>query len=161
MSLPRTLSLSAKNELCSTPHEALKPLRRDHEILTNANSLSEVVKGQYIEMQIRIPPDAEKWSGVQLTCGTKIDDNVLVGVDFSNSAIVVDCRHSGGPFNVVPVAFSGVDEINLHVFVDGSIVEVFVDDRTPISSRVYFENPQALHVRLVGEAKAELWKLKI
>ncbi len=161
MSLPRCLSLSKKGELCSTPIEAIQTLRSGHEILTKTYSLSDSVRGSNLEILIRIPPDAEKWSGVHLDCGTGTQSSVLIGVDCANSAVVVDCRHAGGLINLAPVELSGTDELTLHAFVDGSVIEVFVEDKLPLSARFYMEKPQNLRVRLVGEASADLWKMKI
>lgn len=161
MTLPRYLSLSDKGELCCRPPENVQSLRREHERLTKPNQLSDVVRGASFEMTIKIPPTTEKWSGVNLTGGRDTSENVLIGVDSLNSAVVVDCRHADGVISIVPVELPGVEEINLHVFIDGSVIEVYYEDRLPTSARFYMQKPQALRVRLVGEASAELWKLKI
>lgn len=113
-----------------------------------------------MELLIRIPPDAEKWSGVHLTGGQNGENNVLIGVDNLNSAVIVDCRHAGGLISVMPVELPGVGELTLHVLIDGSVIEVFVEDKLPVSARFYMQNPQNVRVRLVGEASADLWKLK-
>ena len=160
MSLPRYLSLSDKSELYSTPADEIRELRREHEILTKTNPISNAVRGVCMELLIRIPPDAEKWSGVHLTGGQNGENNVLIGVDNLNSAVIVDCRHAGGLISVMPVELPGVGELTLHVLIDGSVIEVFVEDKLPVSARFYMQNPQNVRVRLVGEASADLWKLK-
>jgi beta-fructofuranosidase len=161
LSLPRYLFLSQRGELCCTPTDEIRALRHTHELLTKSNPLSESVSGACLEMLIRIPPDTEQWSGVHLTSGRIVDDNVLIGVDSVNGSLVVDCRHAGGTISITPVQFHGLDELLLHVFVDGSIIEVYVEDKFPISARFYMQKPQGLRVRQVGEASAEMWKLKI
>ena len=162
MSLPRLLFLSKGGELCSTPTVETETLRDQHESLTRHNQLSEVVRGACIEMIIRIPPDTEKWSGVHLTTGGKDEsEGVLIGYDCVNTAVVVDCRHEGGVISAMPIKISGFHDQLLHVFIDGSIIEVFVEDQLPISARFYASKPQALRVRLIGDASAELWKLKL
>lgn len=161
MSLPRYLSLSEKGELCCKPTDEIQNLRCEHELLTSSKPLSEKVHGACLEMIIRIPPDEEKWSGVHLTTGKGTDDDVLIGYDSSNGAVVVDCRHAGGVISAAPVNPPGMNDFTLHVFIDGSVIEVYVEDKFPISARFYMGNPQALRVRLVGHASAELWRLKL
>jgi beta-fructofuranosidase len=163
MSLPRLLFLSKNGELCSTPMIETESLRDQHEMLLKPNQLSEVVRGASMEIAIRIPPDTEKWSGVHLALPDGQDEveGILIGYDCINSAVVVDCRHAGGVISAMPIKISGFQDQLLHVFVDGSVIEVFVEDQLPISARFYVSKPQAMRVRLVGDASVELWKLKI
>lgn len=161
MSLPRLLFLSKNGELCSTPMIETQSLRDQHENLSRPDQISEIVRGACIEMMIRIPPDTEKWSGVHLAGGRDGAEGALIGFDCINSAIVVDCRHAGGMISAIPIKDSGFKDQLLHVFVDGSTIEVFIEDQFPISARFYVSKPQSLRVRLVGDAVSDLWKLKI
>jgi beta-fructofuranosidase len=163
MSLPRLLFLSEKGELCSTPTIETEFLRDQHENLSKPNQLSELVRGANLEVKISIPPDTEKWSGVHIALPGSPDtaEGVLIGYDCINSAVVVDCRHAGGLISAMPIKVSGFKDQLLHVFIDGSIIEVFVEDQFPISARFYVSKPQALRVRVVGDASVELWKLKL
>jgi len=163
MSLPRLLFLSRNGELCSTPTIETQSLRDQHENLSRPNQLSDTVRGASIEIMIRIPPHTEKWSGVHLALPGSPDEaeGVLIGYDCSNSAVVVDCRHAGGLISAMPIKISGFQDQLLHVFVDGSVIEVYVEDQLPISARFYVSKPQALRVRVVGDASVELWKLKV
>ena len=163
MSLARLLFISDNGELCSTPTVETQSLRGQQENLTRPNQLSDLVRGANLELMIRIPPDTEKWSGVHLTLPGSMDEaeGVLIGYDCINSAVVVDCRHAGGLISAMPVKTSGFHDQLLHVFIDGSIIEVYVEDQLPISARFYVSKPQALRVRLVGDAAADLWKLKL
>ncbi|PKN98495.1 MAG: glycosyl hydrolase family 32 [Chloroflexi bacterium HGW-Chloroflexi-4] len=163
MSLPRLLFLSANGELCSTAMVETQLLRDQNESLTKPNQLADTVRGANLELSIRIPPDTEKWSGVHLTLpGAKDEaEGILIGYDCVNSAVVLDCRHAGGLISAMPIKISGFQDQLLHVFVDGSVVEVFVEDQLPISARFYVSKPQALRVRVVGDAAVDLWKLKL
>ncbi|MRS02234.1 glycoside hydrolase family 32 protein, partial [bacterium] len=163
MSLPRLLFLSKSGELCSTPMVETEALRDQHELLSKPNQLSEAVRGAAMELMIRIPPDTEKWSGVHVAMPGSPDeaDGVLIGYDCINGAVVVDCRHAGGLISAMPIKISGFQDQLLHVFIDGSVIEVYVEDQLPISARFYVSKPQALRVRLVGDASVELWKQKL
>jgi len=88
-------------------------------------------------------------------------EGILIGYDCINSAVVLDCRHAGGMISAMPIRISGFQDQLLHVFVDGSVVEVFVEDQLPISARFYVSKPQALRVRVVGDAAVDIWKLKL
>ncbi|MBK7219721.1 MAG: GH32 C-terminal domain-containing protein [Candidatus Promineofilum sp.] len=44
--------------------------------------------------------------------------------------------------------------MRLRVFIDCSVVEVFVDDRAVLSARVYPERPEAMGVELFAEGGA-------
>lgn len=158
ISLPRYLSLTERGELASTPEPTLEQLRKNQEKLTKPNQISEQVKGSCLEMLIRVPPETEKWSGVHLM--DNMQNGILIGYDAVNGAVVVDCRHAGGLISALPVDPPGLHDLVLHVYLDGSIIEVFIDDRTPISARFYVPKPQSLRVRLVGRAKVDLWEIK-
>lgn len=161
LSLPRFLDLSDRGDLCCTPPEGIQALRGDHEELTGQNQLSATVRGNCMELLIHIPPESEKWSGVHLTCGQNAQDSVLVGYDSVNGAVVVDCRNAGGLINVLPIDIPGLQDLVLHAFVDGSIIETFIEGKSPISARFYMQKPQAIRVRRVGEAKVDLWKIRL
>ena len=161
LSLPRYLSLSEEGDLICALPEGIQALRGDHEVLTGQNQLSSSVRGNCMELLIRIPPESEKWSGVHLTCGSTPQDSVLVGYDSVNGAVVVDCRNAGGLINILPADIPGMQDLVVHAYVDGSIIETFIEGKSPISARFYMDKPQAMHVRRVGEAKVDLWKIKL
>lgn len=161
MSLPRYLSLSQKGELVCSPSSETRSLRKEHEKLSTPGVPSSQVRGGSMEMVIRVPPLAEKWSGVHLSNSKNLKSGVLIGYDCVNSAVVVDCRHAGGLISALPVKLSGLDDLVLHVFVDGSIIEVYLQDQVPITARFYVEKPQGLRASVVGEAAADLWQLRL
>lgn len=158
ISIPRYLSLDENGDLSINPEPALERLRKTHEKLIRPNQISENVKGGCLEMLIRVPPDTEKWSGVHLL--DNLQNGILIGYDAVNGVVVVDCRHAGGLISAVSVDPPGLHDMVLHVFLDGSMIETFIDDRTPVSARFYIPKPQSLRVRLVGRAKVDLWEVK-
>jgi hypothetical protein len=127
--------------------------------LSKPNQISEQVRGACLEILIRVPPDIEKWSGVHLMDG--MENGILIGYDAINGVVVLDCRHAGGLISAIPVDPPGMQDLLLHVFLDGSVIETYIDDRTPISARFYVPKPQTLRVRLVGKAIVDLWEIKI
>ena len=161
MSLPRILSLSEKGELNSSPIPEIKQLRINPQVLTKNKNISEVIRGGCLEIVAKIPPEVERWSGVHISCGSDPKDGILVGFDSTNGVVVVDCRHADGTISAIPVDPPAMKDMILHIFMDGSILEVFINDQTPLSARYYLKRPQALYVRMVGDAAATVYKLKI
>ena len=159
ISLPRYLSLSEKGELCSSPDPALQKLRVKSERLLRPNQVANEVKGGCQEIIVRVPPDTERWCGVHLMDGH--DNDVLIGYDSVNGVVVADCRNADGQISAMPVDPPAMSDMVLHIFVDGSILEVYVDDLHPLSARFYVPKPQSLHARLVGEGKADLYQIRI
>ncbi len=160
-SLPRMLTLSEDGDLICAPLESATSLRRVSESLTPLDPDSYAVHGANLELLVRVPPQAEQWNGVHLVSGRLPAEDVLIGCDSVNSVVIVDCRNAGGGISVVPVRLRAMQDLNLHVFVDGSVIEVFMEDATCISARFYMRKPQDLHVRCVGEASAEVYNLTL
>ena len=160
MSTPCLLGLSENGELRCTPTSEIKTLRKEYERLSGQNATSHQVRGAALEMLIRIPPDTETWSGVHLTTGHGEDHNVLIGLDCANEMLVVDCRHAGGLISAVPLIPPGLEELVLHVLIDGSTIEVFSKTAPVVSARFYMQDPQQMQIERVGEAVVDLWRLK-
>ena len=78
---------------------------------------------------------------------------------YDAAARVLRCR-SGAPLELA----SG-ELLKLRVFVDGSVVEVFANDRVCIAQRIYPENPESMQFALIARAgratarKVDTWKM--
>jgi beta-fructofuranosidase len=159
ISLPRVLTLDEALGLVCTPLAGVATLRGKPEILEKAGQVSSHLFGARMEIMARIQPDTDQWSGVQLASSGVADESVLIGWDSLKSEVVVDCRKARSLLTCLPVEQAGTDEVRLHIFVDGSVLEVFVDDRQAVSARFYIHDPRALRVLLLGKAVAEIWPI--
>ena len=163
MSLPYHLTLGGKgDELHVAPPESIKSLRKDHihveniEMPANKEVVIDDVKGDcieiiakfdsafvpIIEMKVLRSPDASEYTKITFyrNRGTMIEgrwDNPL-------SVLALDCEHTTlKPSRYVSAPDSeeyrlDPDEgLELHIFLDKSIIDLFGNDRTCISKRVY------------------------
>ncbi len=130
MALPRVLSLRKQEEgyrLIQKPVSSISSLRRTE--ITDKNKIS----GKALELEIEIQAAASKEAGVKvLKTGT---EETIIGYNSETRELFLDRTHSGETgFNkdfgsieratVYPI--NGI--IKLHIFIDHSIVEVFVND---------------------------------
>jgi beta-fructofuranosidase len=150
MSLPRVLTLGADGTLCCAPVEETKRLRGT-ERAWNAGQPC----GGPVEMVLELTP-GNAWCGVRLAASETAPERIEIGYDPQTGSVVVDCSAVGGTVSRCPYPLSGTT-LKLHVFVDGSVIEVFVDDRLPIATRFYAENPATLRVWRVGSVAIRMW----
>jgi beta-fructofuranosidase len=78
---------------------------------------------------------------------------------------VVDARKSSsiipGGIEAAPFELKKGEQLNLRIFIDKSMVEVFANDRQAVIRRAYPENPQSTGVSLFSQGKeAKLIRLK-
>ena len=115
------------------------------------------------------------------TSGAAFGIDVLKGgsgqarISLSGSTLTVDLTslsrisNDGGSFNgryesTLPTAVEVGQEVKLHVFLDGSILDIFVNDTYAASIRVFANDADASGVELFAEGatrvvKAEAWNL--
>jgi beta-fructofuranosidase len=159
MSLPRVLSLSEEELVCA-PLPGTEMLRVADEALDKAGQFSRKVSGAHMEIMVRVREHTEPWSGIHLITGKASVELIRIGYDCARHEVVVDCQKAGGLFSSLPLEKPLPGELRLHIFVDGSVLEVFVNDRQAISARFYIQEPQALSAQLQGEAQANLWIIR-
>jgi beta-fructofuranosidase len=173
LSLPRVLDVDAAGDLRQRPPAELQSLREERlrsGELTVENETPDplVASGTALEVEATVDladadefvldvfasPDGEERTAVRLT-----GDELLV--DRSESSL--DPAASDAPQSV-PVE-DGTEPVSLRVFLDGSVVEVFVNERRCLTSRVYPERADSdgLAVSATGgKARVEsldIWRL--
>ncbi len=135
LSLPRIFRVREDGRLSQQPLPELDKLRGDHyqEWNVNLDDISHIVddvrgRGDMIEIIAEIEPgDAE-------TYGLKIrrspDGNNFAPITYDGRFLVV------GDKKAEVDLMDGVDTLNLHVFIDGSLVEVFANDWVVFSNNI-------------------------
>ena len=161
MSLPRILTLDEKQRLIQTPAPELQELRgRHHSIktmkLTNREERLKDVNGDTMEIVSEfLAGDAESF-------GLKIRRS-----QDGKSAVTI--RYTDGNLNVagtdVPLKLlSG--RLKLHVFIDKSVLEVFINDGVTSVSRVEYPGEKDLGVSVFAEKgnatlkSLDAWEMK-
>ncbi|NBT14307.1 MAG: hypothetical protein EBS56_12135, partial [Planctomycetia bacterium] len=90
--------------------------------------------------------------------------DTVVSLDTSRSSALPDV--TSRPPEVAPVFIPDGEPVRLHVFLDRSVVEVFVNGRQCVAARVYPGRPDSVGVslRAVGRdavlASAEAWEMQ-
>jgi len=171
MSLPRVLWLNENNELRMRPIEELELLRYNEQTLENltveadSEKTLETIQGNTIELLIEMVPDGAKQCGVKVCCSPDGEEQTLVYYDVAERKLKIDTRHSsigegpksveGGPFELVASPLCGDREIlQLRVFVDKSVVEVFANDRQAVMRRIYPKREDSVGVALFSNGGA-------
>jgi sucrose-6-phosphate hydrolase SacC (GH32 family) len=148
-SLPRMLDLDANGSLQQQPLPELATLRKDAFSLANksvdesAPNLLKPIRGVSLEIRGSFSRGSAKRTGFRLRRTDDAQEETRLYYDWTNATITLDRTRSSLNPDVARTiqtgAFSlGPDELlDLHVFIDHSVLEVFVNGRGHLTSRVY------------------------
>jgi beta-fructofuranosidase len=156
--LPRSLWLGEDGTLRLRPVKELEMLRR-HEKSWQAVELAdgqtrrlEDVAGESCELMLAIDPGTAQRCGVKVRVAGDQQEETLLYVDIKTKELVFDATRSGSQGRKVveraPLVLPKDQALQLRVFVDKSVVEVFANDRQAISRRVYPVRPDSNGIRL-------------
>jgi sucrose-6-phosphate hydrolase SacC (GH32 family) len=160
--LPRELSLPEDGLLRIKPLRELEKLRYDERRVTGVvvkdgnRRVLDGISGNTIELRLAIKPsDAERF-GVEVFCTKDGKGFPISLVPGENVLLIGDIRP--------PIDLPADEEIDLRVFLDKSMVEVFVNDR---QAAVYMQphEPEDVPIRVFskgGEIEADVtaWKMR-
>jgi len=157
MSLPREISLAGDSRLRQRPAEELTTLRGDHEhregltltrgethwLATSGRSVEiagrfSLVDADAVELTVLAAPDGTERTPLRYTA-----DNELL-VDRSRSSTDPQATRDTQRMRVSPYD----EPLDLRVFVDGSVIEVFANERHCLTSRVYPTETEATGINL-------------
>jgi len=163
MSLPRIITLDKNSRLIQTPAPELaklrhKPVTAENVSVTDGSTFIPGAAGDTIEVVAELAGGSAKAFGLKLRCS-----------DDAGRALVI--RHDGGKLTVagtvVPAALVGKDRrLTLRVFLDKSVVEVFVNGGRHTVTRVNYPGLADLKVAVFAEGgtatltSMTLWQMK-
>lgn len=166
-SLPRTLWLGEDGTLRMAPVPEIQVLRGRPatwgpiNLQSGETRILEGVSGDACELQVRLRPVPGGRSGVKVRRSQDGQEETLLYYDAASRELVFDATRSGSHGRTIleraPLPLQPGETLNLRVFVDASVVEVFANDRQAICRRVY-PKPESLAVALfsgAGEAYFE------
>lgn len=180
-SIPRSLHLETIEgniRVTQRPVEELQVLRDTHvgiqnlEISEGDHSLAgEGISGKAYEIIVELEPGDSETAGLRLRAGD--GEETLVGYDTVNGTVFVDRTHSGeddfhenfGQRNDAPARLAD-GKVKLHIFVDWSSVEVFVNDGENVITNRIFPAPESQDIILYSEGgtanlvSLDFWPLK-
>lgn len=157
LSLPRVLSLSSDGLLGVEPASEVRALRTGHThvedtVLPSSSGSLRVADGDCLEIIARFKPrDADSF-GLNVRCSPDGAEETSIVYDRAAGRLAIDRKRSsegpgvdrdprGGPLHLA------VNEVlDLHIFLDRSIIEVYVNGKMCITSRVYPTRPDSLGV---------------
>jgi beta-fructofuranosidase len=151
MSLPRALSLSSQNELQTEVAPVVEKLRADQIASIDAVRINDLAA----EIDMRLHP--------------KADDFNLRLYSAAGDFVSISCSKRYGSrelrINTIAAPLPGPagTPVRLHMFLDGSVLEVFANDTVALTARAYQIPSGPLRLKLEGDAKIEslhTWRMK-
>jgi len=148
MSLPRVLWLGEDGTLRMRPPKELEVLRYNPKKLENLTieADSEMplkdISGNSLELNIEMIPDGAEQCGIKVCCSPDGEEQTSIFYDAKEQKLKIDTTKSSlgeGPKSVEsgPFKLNPDESLNLRVFVDKSVVEVFANDRQAVMRRIY------------------------
>ena len=193
-SVPRTLELSDDGDLLTTPVSELEKLRGDHDHVErlslgpNQDSWRSEVQGTQLEIAAEIGRGSADAIQLSVLCASDRSEVTIVRYDWNTRELTLDTtrsslnccdsvgrakevlgvgRHRGlaGSLTEPPFSLKEGENLSIRVFVDRSIVEVFANERSCFTIRVYPTRQDSTGVSLSAEGgnlvliSADIWAL--
>lgn len=179
MSLPRVWSLSPDGKtLRQKPLPALEKLRstnhhfEDLTVAAGQSGFLPGIGGRHLEIQAKIDPGTATRVGITVaqsadnTERTRIFWEVPFGIfqiERSNSSI-----NFSAPKGNVSTIFSPAagQLLDLHVFLDGSVLEVFINEELALSTRIFPEKSESIGLDVFTQGgtaifeRVDIWEMK-
>jgi beta-fructofuranosidase len=154
MSLPRVLSLNAQNELQTEPAPVVHKLRAAH---TGINPEQSPAARQKILDTLRIHDLAAE---LDLELRLEADELAIhLQSETGENFATISCTNKSGSRELrvndvaAPLAEATGSPVHLHMFLDGSVLEVFANETTVLTARIYQAPSAPLRLKLGGNAE--------
>ena len=158
-SLPRVVTLRPDGTLGQEPVEELQTLRRKHwrydqiPVPESGSHFLTEVQGDMLEIIAVIDPGDADAVGIKVLCSPERKEETLFIYDRKQKELIADQTHASLDPDVLNLGSSGTypnlpvytadfelrddERLELHIFVDRSVVEVFPNKRFCMTQRVY------------------------
>ena len=166
LSLPRVLTLGGSGDLEISPAAELDKLRgkrqsfEDHRIEDDEAPLLKGVSGDSLEIAIEFAPGDAGEVGLRVRCAPDKSEETLILYDRKNQKLKVDGTKSSLSAETHRELISGTlqltadEPLNLSVFLDGSVIEVFANNRACLTARAYPTRADSSGVGLMARGGA-------
>ena len=164
LSLPVVISLPPDGSAVrGEPVPELQALRRDHQEHTDIAVAADTdvplpVRGDCLELEVELEAGSAAEFGLKVRCAPDGSEETLVSFSSEPPTVRIDYReaslrddldyHHKGGVQVAPFPWQQGEPVTLRVFLDRSVLEVFVGDRRYLAQRIYPTHPEALDVKL-------------
>jgi beta-fructofuranosidase len=170
MSLPRVMSLGAGGRLQMEPPTEIQSIRSAHHRVTNVGVLAETTRmldgleGDSLEIIADLEPGDAQQVGLKVRCSPGGEEETLIYYDGKRQCLVIDARRASldpstdrsveqGDFRIE----SG-ETLQLRIFIDRSVLEVFANGRVCITSRIYPSRSDSLGLCLFATGGSAWFK---
>ena len=162
MSLPRVMSLSSQGELQTAVSPVTRSLRTAHKKIGPSQRGNEHNRVLH-ELRIR-----DLCAELELELHPRADNFALHLQSDNGDFVTISASSNGGKrqlqFNSVtaPLPGSPGSPVHLHLFLDGSVVELFANGATALTARVYQKASGSLRLKLEGAEMISLdaWQIR-
>jgi beta-fructofuranosidase len=155
LTLPRVLSLDDENNMMMHPVKELESLRKNYVVLNNLTInneefIIEKIRGNVLEIDIIINAIDAKQFGVKLLCSPDGQEQTSIKYDSEKKQIHVDLSKTSLDRSLMSWRYEDFDykqhadfelgdneSLRLHIFIDRSVLEVFVNNRLCLTHKVY------------------------
>lgn len=155
LTLPRLLSLDKNNDLKMKPVEELKTLRignvqKKNLTIDNSELIIDEIEGWAQEIKLQIAPGNAKEFGIKVCCSPDGEEQTIISYDSKNEKVEIDLSKTTLDKSLMSSRYAehnykqqadlklDSDELlNFHIFIDHSVMEVFVNDRLCLTHRIY------------------------
>lgn len=163
MSLPRELSLYG-SQIQMHPAPELEKLRGKH--------VGADAAGECLELRAEVDAGSAAFAGLKLRAAPDGSEQTLVYYDRDSRLISVDRTQSTTDASAertvqsAPFLLGRTESLRLHIFLDGSVIEIYANDRFYMATRVYPKGPRSTGIGLysnAGTAKLaslEAWEMQ-
>ena len=184
MTLPRRLTLVSADEIGIEPTGDIESLRYDHQhvattmLPANQEVVLDGIKGDAMELIAEIEPsdapmlelnvlrspNKEEFTRIAFFKNRGFRNHSLITIDSSYSSVLPDVR-SRAP-ETGPVFIESDESLQLRVFIDKSVVEVFINGKQCVAMRVYpgLEDGVGVSLRSQGQDSTlkslDAWQMK-
>ena len=161
LSLPRVLDLDAAGRLWSAPAPELTALRRRRHTFASLDLNGDRshplpgVTGAALEIVAEFAPSATGKVGLGVYCSPDGAEQTQVTYNFVNDRLELDCQRSSRDLTTDrgvsggPLFRDANAPLRLHVFLDGSVIEVFANGRAA-ATRAYPTRSDSVGVTVFG-----------
>ena len=157
LSLPRLLVPLGEGRIGMQPLPELRVLRRHESSLSDVSLTSTRrldVSGAALEIVAELDPGTARQVGIKVRCAADGNEQTVIAYDPLAQTLAIDRQHSSldpaatHDTRATRLELDQAELLQLHIFVDHSVVEVFANGRVCMATRVYPTRADSVGVEL-------------
>lgn len=171
--LPLSIYLREDGRLGIEPIQELQSLRGKKHVsfqeksLQEANDLLKHVRGDRLEIQVELQSSTAQNIGIKVRCTPDRAEETLLYYDRKAAQLLVDRTKSTLNPQEVSTGIQGGtldihdDSLKLHIYLDGSMIEVYANGLKSLTTRVYPSRADALEMELWSDGELEVISMEV